>query len=37
VAILVALAAATRIYAAGVLLYGQRPSIGGVINAARTR
>jgi ABC-2 type transport system permease protein len=34
-AILVALALAARIYAAGVLLYGQRPSIGGVVRAAR--
>jgi ABC-2 type transport system permease protein len=36
-AILVALVVAARIYAAGVLLYGQRPSIGGVIGAARSR
>jgi ABC-2 type transport system permease protein len=36
-AILVALVAAARVYAAGVLLYGQRPSIGGVVRAARTR
>jgi ABC-2 type transport system permease protein len=34
-AILVALAFAARIYAAGVLLYGQRPSLGGVVRAAR--
>ncbi len=36
-AILVALVVAARIYAAGVLLYGQRPSIAGVITAARSR
>ena len=36
-AILVALVAAARIYAAGVLLYGQQPSVGGVIRAARGR
>ncbi len=35
--ILVALVVAARIYAAGVLLYGQRPSIGGVVRAARSR
>ncbi len=35
--ILVALVVAARIYAAGVLLYGQRPSVAGVISAARTR
>jgi ABC-2 type transport system permease protein len=34
-AILVVLALAARIYAAGVLLYGQRPSLGGVVRAAR--
>jgi len=34
-AILVALAVAARIYAAGVLLYGQPPSLGGVVRAAR--
>jgi ABC-type Na+ efflux pump permease subunit len=34
-AILVALVAAARIYAAGVLLYGQRPTLGGVVRAAR--
>jgi ABC-2 type transport system permease protein len=34
-AILVALAVAARIYAAGVLLYGQPPSFGGVVRAAR--
>jgi ABC-2 type transport system permease protein len=34
-AILVALVVAARIYAAGVLLYGQRPTIGGVVRAAR--
>ncbi|HSW41549.1 MAG TPA: ABC transporter permease [Patescibacteria group bacterium] len=34
-AILVALLAAARIYAAGVLLYGQRPTLAGVIRAAR--
>jgi ABC-2 type transport system permease protein len=36
-AILVALVVAARIYAAGVLLYGQRPSVGGVVRAARGR
>ena len=36
-AILVALLVAARIYAAGVLLYGQRPSLAGVISAARSR
>lgn len=36
-AILVALVVAARIYAAGVLLYGQRPSIAGVVRAARRR
>jgi ABC-type Na+ efflux pump permease subunit len=34
-AILVALVAAARIYAAGVLLYGQRPTLGSVVRAAR--
>jgi len=34
-AILVALVAAARIYAAGVLLYGQRPTLTGVVRAAR--
>ena len=34
-AILVALFAAARIYAAGVLLYGQRPTFAGVVRAAR--
>lgn len=34
-AILVALLAAARIYAAGVILYGQRPTLAGVIRAAR--
>ena len=34
-AILVALAVAARIYATGVLLYGQRPTLGGVVRAAR--
>jgi ABC-2 type transport system permease protein len=34
-AILVALLVAARVYAAGVLLYGQRPSIAGVFRAAR--
>ncbi len=34
-ACLVALAAAARIYAAGVLLYGQRPTLAGVVRAAR--
>ena len=34
-AILVALVAAARIYAAGVLLYGQRPTLAGVVRAAR--
>lgn len=37
VAILVALVVAARIYAAGVLLYGQRPTVAGVVRAARTR
>ena len=37
VGILAVLVVAARIYAAGVLLYGQRPSIGGVISAVRTR
>ena len=36
-AILVALLAASRIYAAGVLLYGQRPTVAGVVRAARAR
>jgi ABC-2 type transport system permease protein len=36
-AILVALVVATRIYAAGVLRYGQRPTVSGVISAARSR
>ena len=36
-AILVALLVAARIYAAGVLLYGQRPSVAGVVRAARGR
>ncbi len=36
-AILVALVAAARIYAAGVLLYGQRPTVAGVVRAARAR
>ncbi len=36
-AILVALVLAGRIYAAGVLQYGQRPSVAGVISAARRR
>jgi ABC-2 type transport system permease protein len=35
--ILVALIVAARVYAAGVLLYGQRPSLAGVISAARSR
>jgi len=35
-AILVALVVAARIYAAGVLLYGQRPTLAGVVRAART-
>jgi len=34
-AILVALVAAARIYTAGVLLYGQRPTLTGVVRAAR--
>jgi len=34
-AILVALLVAARVYAAGVLLYGQRPTIAGVFRAAR--
>ena len=33
--ILVALVVAARIYAAGVLLYGQRPTVAGVVRAAR--
>jgi ABC-2 type transport system permease protein len=37
VAILVALVVAARIYAAGVLLYGQRPTVGGVVRVARGR
>ncbi len=36
-AIVVALVVAARIYRAGVLLYGQRPSLAGVIRTARTR
>jgi len=36
-AILLALLVAARIYAAGVLLYGQRPSVAGVVRAARSR
>jgi len=36
-AILVALVVASRVYAAGVLLYGQRPSVGAVVRAARSR
>lgn len=36
-AILVALVVAARIYAAGVLLYGQRPSVAGVVRTARGR
>jgi ABC-2 type transport system permease protein len=36
-AILAALVVASRIYAAGVLLYGQRPSVAGVVSAARSR
>lgn len=36
-AILVALVVAARIYAAGVLLYGQRPTVGGVVRVARGR
>jgi ABC-2 type transport system permease protein len=35
-AILVALVVAARIYAAGVLIYGQRPTLAGVVRAART-
>ncbi len=35
-AILIALVVAARIYAAGVLLYGQRPTLAGVVRAART-
>jgi len=34
-AILVALVVAARVYAAGVLLYGQRPTFAGVVRAAR--
>jgi ABC-2 type transport system permease protein len=37
VAILLALVVAARIYAAGVLLYGQRPTVSGVVRAARSR
>jgi ABC-2 type transport system permease protein len=37
VAILAALVVAARVYAAGVLLYGQRPTVAGVISAARSR
>ncbi len=33
--ILVALVVAARIYAAGVLLYGQRPTLAGVLRATR--
>ncbi|MFH0750593.1 MAG: ABC transporter permease [Chloroflexota bacterium] len=33
--ILVALVVAARIYAAGVLLYGQRPTVAGVVRVAR--
>jgi ABC-2 type transport system permease protein len=36
-AILIALVVAARIYSAGVLLYGQRPTVGGVLRAARGR
>jgi ABC-2 type transport system permease protein len=36
-AILLALVVAARVYAAGVLLYGQRPTVGGVVRAARRR
>lgn len=36
-AILLALVVAARIYAAGVLLYGQRPTMGSVVRAARGR
>jgi ABC-2 type transport system permease protein len=36
-AILLALVVAARVYAAGVLLYGQRPTVGGVVRAARGR
>jgi ABC-2 type transport system permease protein len=36
-AILVALLVAARIYATGVLLYGQRPSVAGVVRVARGR
>jgi ABC-2 type transport system permease protein len=36
-AIIAALVIASRVYAAGVLLYGQRPSVAGVISAARNR
>lgn len=36
-AILLALVVAARVYAAGVLLYGQRPTVGGVLRAARGR
>jgi ABC-2 type transport system permease protein len=35
--IAVALVVAARVYAAGVLLYGQRPTLAGVLRAARTR
>jgi ABC-2 type transport system permease protein len=34
-AILVALVVAARVYAAGVLMYGQRPTLAGVVRAAR--
>ncbi len=34
-AIIVALVVAARIYAAGVLLYGQRPTLAGVVRVAR--
>lgn len=36
-AILVALLVAARIYATGVLLYGQRPTVAGVVRVARGR
>ena len=36
-AIIVALIVAARIYAAGVLLYGQPPTLAGVVRAARAR
>lgn len=35
--IVVALIVAARVYAAGVLLYGQRPSVGAVVRVARGR